>query len=298
MTTTPPIFESQNTADRRRLVRAFARLYSDAKLVFAGRVLVVFLLAVATVVVSLANPDLRTAVGGVGGVALLVASFVVGGVEKWLRMRAAATQEKFDTEIFGLPWSSMHADRPPQIVIARAAERYKGSRDANWYGDTRKAHRPYDVLICQSSNFGWGATMHRIWGWILVAGALLLAALIGVAALVANLSPGDTFVALVVPSLAPFKEIGEQVKANFEAARTKESVEAKVNELWSKGMDGSREPTEADLRAVQDKVLLLRQSNPYVPDWLDNALHRKNETVMRSTVEDKVTQAQRHGHAD
>ncbi|GHJ60874.1 hypothetical protein NOK12_33920 [Nocardioides sp. OK12] len=298
MTTTPPISEAQNTLDRRRLVRAFARLYSDAKLVFALRVLIVFVLAAASAVVSLANPNLRTAIGGVGGVILLLASFVVGSVEKWLRMRAAATQEKFDTEVFRLPWSSMHADRPPQYVITRAASRYKGSRDANWYGDTKSVHRPYDVLICQASNFGWGATMHRIWGWTLVAGAVLLVVFIGAIALLANLAPGDTFLALIVPSLAPFKEIGEQIKANFEAARTKESAEGKVNDFWSKGIDGSKEVSEGDLRAVQDKILLLRQSNPYVPDWLDQRFHKKNEAVMRSTVEDKVAQAQRQGCAD
>lgn len=298
MSSSPSIFEAQNTPDRRRLVAAFARLYSDAKIVFALRVLVVFVLSVVSVWVSLANPDLRTAVGGVGGVLLLIASFVVGGVEKWLRMRAAATQEKFDTEIFRLPWNGLHADRPPQHVIARAASRYKGSRDANWYTDTKSTHRPYDVLISQASNFGWGATMHRIWGWVLVGGAILLAGVIALVAQLADLSPGDTFVSLVVPSLAPFKEIGEQIKANFDAARTKEAVERKVNEMWAAGMDGTHTPTQDELRAVQDKLLLLRQSNPYVPDWLDDTLHAKNEAAMRASAEDKIADAQRHGCAD
>lgn len=298
MTTTPRIFEAQNTPDRRRLVAAFARLYSDAKLVFALRVLAVFVLAVASATVSLAIPGLRTAVGGVGGVVLLLASFVVGSVENWLRMRAAAAQEKFDTELFQLPWNSLHVDRPPQYVITRAADRYKGSRDADWYSNTEGAHRPYDVLICQAANFGWGATTHRVWAWTLVVGILALAGVVWLTATIANLAPADTFVSLVVPSLAPAKEIGEQIKANFEAARTKESAEAKVNELWAKGMEGSNQPTEQDLRAIQDKVLLLRQNNPYVPDWLDHKLRDKNEAVMRSTAGDKVRQARRHGHAE
>ncbi|MGW4551476.1 S-4TM family putative pore-forming effector [Streptomyces violaceorubidus] len=285
--TSPKIWEAQNTTDRRRMVSAFARLYTDAKVVFALRVVTVFVLAVASAVVALTQPGLRTLIGGGGGILLLVLSFVVGSVEKWYRTRASATQEKFDTEIFQLPWNGLHADRPPQHVISKAAARYKGSRDKDWYTDTGMTHRPFDVLICQGSSFGWGATMHLFWGWVLVGACVLV-----------DLSAGEIFVSLVIPSLAPFKEVGEQIRANFEAAKTKESVERKVNDMWARGMDGSHIITEEELRAVQDKILLLRQSNPYVPDWLDDALHEKNEAAMRSSVADKVAQAARHGHAD
>ncbi|MER6316069.1 S-4TM family putative pore-forming effector [Streptomyces sp. NPDC001581] len=295
--TAPTIWESQNTPDRRRLVAAFARLYSDAKIVFALRVAAVFALAIASAGVALAKPDLRTMIGGGGGVLLLILSFAIGSVEKWYRTRAAATQEKFDTEIFQLSWNSLHSDRPPQHVISKAAARYKGTRASDWYTNTELTHRPFDVLICQASSFGWGAAMHLIWGWMLVASAVAVCGAILITGRIANLSAGAIFVALVIPSLAPFKEIGEQIKANFEAAKTKETVERKLGDVWAKGLDRSHVITNEELRSIQDKILLLRQSNPYVPDWLDDAFHEKNEAAMRSSVADKVMQAERLGHA-
>lgn len=294
--TTPKIWDSQNTPDRRRLVAAFARLYSTAKIIFALRVAAVFALASASSTVALMSPSARTLVGGGGGVFLLALSFVVGSVEKWYRTRAAATQEKFDTEIFQIPWNGMHVDRPSQYVISRAASRYKGNRDKDWYADTQNTNRPFDVLICQASNFGWGATMHLIWGWLLVLAIVAMAATVAAVGLMVDLSAKEVFVALVVPALAPFKEVGEQIRANFEATKTKESVERKVSEIWDRGMEGSRVPAETEIRAVQDKILLLRQSNPYVPDWLDSVLRERNEAAMRSSVADKVAQARRSGN--
>lgn len=295
--TTPTIWESQNTSDRRRLVAAFARLYSTAKVVFALRVAAVFALAGASSVLALTSPGIRTAVGGGGGVFLLFLSFLVGGVERWYRTRAAATQEKFDTEVFQLPWNGIHVDRPSEYVISRAASRYEGVRDKDWYADTKGTDRPFDVLICQASNFGWGATMHLIWGWLLVGVIAAMAVLVAAVGVVVDLSAKEIFVALVVPALAPFKEVAEQIKANFEANKTKESVERKVNEMWARGMDGSHVPTEVEVRSVQDKILLLRQTNPYVPDWLDNVLRGRNEAAMRSSVADKVAQAERSGNS-
>ena len=296
--TVPPIYIAENTDDAQRMVAAQARIYSDAKILFAGRVVAVFVLATGSAVVAISFPSLRTLVGGGGGVLLLVASFVVGGVERWLRMRAAATQEQFDTQVFQLPWNGVHADRPPQNLISRAARRYKDGREKNWYDDTKGTHRPFDVLICQGSNLGWGASMHLIWAWILIGSAVLLVVLVAVVQIIIDLSGSDFVVSLVVPALAPLKEIGEQVKANFDAARSKESAERKVNELWTNGMNNGVIPSEGEVRAIQDKILLFRQSNPYVPDWLDSVFHAKNEAAMRATVADRVAQAQRHGHAD
>lgn len=296
--TMPCIYEAQNSSDARRLVAAQARLYSDAKVIFAVRVAVVIALATASAAVALVSPSLRTMIGGGGGVFVLVLSFVIGSVEKWVRMRAAATQELFDTRVFQLPWNSLHADRPPQHTVARAAQRYKGTRDKNWYSDTQGAHRPFDVLICQSTNFGWGARMHLLWAWTLVGITLGMVAVIAAGWRALNLSDTEGLLALVIPALGPLKEVGEQINANFDAARTKESAERKISEAWDKGLTGQHVSSTEDLRSIQDKILLVRQSNPYIPDWFDKAFHRSNEAAMHVTTADKIAQAARCGHAD
>jgi hypothetical protein len=293
--TQPRIFEAQNAIDARRLVAAQARMYSDAKTVFNVRVVVVVGLAVASGVVAVAYPALRVAVGGGGGVLLLLLSFVVGSVEQRLRTMAAMTQEEFDTRVFRLDWNAVHADRPPTARVAKAASRYAGGRDADWYDDTKGTYRPYDVLICQASNLGWGASMHRLWAWILsVAGVGLAAAAIG-AGQAAGLDWADMLPAVVIPSLAPAKELIEQVRANFDDARSKEGTERRIADLWANGMSGKDTPSETQLRAIQDKILHYRQNNAFVPDWLDSLFHSRNEAAMRASVDSRVQEAQRNG---
>lgn len=276
---------------------AQARLYSDAKLIFASRVAAVFLLALMSAAVALMFPSLRIAVGAGGGVFVLVLSIVIGSVEKWVRMRAVATQEQFDTHVFQLPWNGLHVDRAPQHIVATAARRYRDSRDKDWYGDTKDTHRPFDVLICQSSNLGWGVRMHLLWAWVLIVAVVLLIVLIGLIWWVLRLSGAEGFAALVLPCLGPFKEMVEQIKANFESARAKESAERKLGELWDNGMKYGLIPNEQDLRSIQDKIVVFRQANPYIPDRFDRIFRRSNEDAMQATVADRVAQARHCGHA-
>lgn len=198
--TSPAIFVAQNTQDARRRVSAQARLYSEAKRLWVLRVAAVCVLAVATGAAALAAPSAaRTAIGVGGGFVLLVLSFVGGGVEKRKRHLAAAVQEEFDTGVFRLPWNDMES-RPPPTAIAQAAARYDGGRDKDWYPDTKSTHRPFDVLICQSSNLGWGATTHRTWAWLLTGAAAALVAAVAAAAVVFDLKALDFFAALVAPA--------------------------------------------------------------------------------------------------
>jgi hypothetical protein len=296
--TEPRIFEAQNTTDARRLVAAQARMYSDAKMAFGLRMVAVFALAIATSVVALSFPALRTAMGGGGGVFILALSLVVGGLEKRVRFRAAAVQEQFDTQVFQLPWNALYVDRPPQHMMTRAAQRYRGGRDKDWYSDTQGVHRPFDVLVCQSTNFGWGARMHRLWMWPLAATTLVLCIAIVIIWHILALSGPEGFAALIAPSLGPLKELAEQIRENWNAAATKENAERKLAELWDMGMDGRHNPTIAELRSIQDRAVTIRQGNPYIPDWFDRLFHGSNQAAMSTSTIDRITQAKRHGHAD
>jgi hypothetical protein len=295
--TEPRIFDAQNTTDARSLVAAQSRMYSDAKIVSAVRLSVVVGLAIAAGVVAVLFPSLRIAVGGLGGAAVLVVSLVVGSVENRLRTMAVMTQELFDTRVFGLAWNGVTAERPSGARIAKAASRYRGSRAANWYDDTEDMHRPYDVLSCQAANLGWGASMHRLWAYLLcVMGVFVTAAVVATVHL-AGLSWSEMIPAVIIPALAPIKELYEQVSANLANGRSKETAERKISDLWAEGMQGTSTPTEAQLRAVQDKLLHCRQENAYVPDWLDKVFHSRNQAAMRASVQSRIHEARRHGHA-
>ncbi len=295
--TDPPIFVAQNTPDAQRRIAAQARLYSDAKELYFARLAAIAILAVASSVAALMTADgARTALGAGGGVLLLVLSLVGGDIEKRRRLQAAAIQEEFDTGVFRLPWNSMEAERPSPIVIARAAERYRGGREKDWYPDTHGTHRPFDVLICQSTNLGWGAATHRTWAWTLLGFLIALAAALSVIAWASKLVASDVVTALSIPALAPVKELIDQIRAHLATARDKEAAEAKINAAWSDGMRGIAIPTEELLRTIQNKVLSLRQRNHYVPDWLDKLLRRRSETAMRASAADRVAEAARNAH--
>jgi hypothetical protein len=293
--TQPPIFEAQNTTEARRLVAAQARMYSDAKIVFDLRLIVVVGLAIAGGIVAIAFPSLRAVVGGGGGVALLLLSLIVGSVEQRLRIMAAMTQEEFDTRVFRLEWNSILAERPSAARIAKAASRYTGMRDSNWYEDTKATYRPYDVLICQATNLGWGASMHRLWAWILSTAGAAIAVGATVIGLNLGLTWAEMLPAIAIPALAPANEIIDQIRANFDDAHAKEETERRISDLWANGMSGKETPSENHLRIIQDKILGYRQSNAFVPDWLDSLFHTRNEAAMRQSVESRVQEARRNG---
>jgi hypothetical protein len=138
--------------------------------------------------------------------------------------------------------------------------------------------------------------MHRLWAWILVGIFATTAVALGVVWAVFDLPFDVALLILLVPSLAPSKELANLIRANFEASNTKESAERTLNEVWEKGILEETVPDEGKLRTIQDKILILRQTNAYVPDWLDSIFHRRNEAIMRASVGDRVLQAKRHGH--
>ena len=105
----------------------------------------------------------------------------------------------------------MAADHPPPTLIAEAAARYRGNRAKDWWLITGPVACPLDTLICQRSNLGWGASIHRLYAAILT-GALVVLVLAGSAvALTTNLTATDALVVLVVPLLGPARELIEMI---------------------------------------------------------------------------------------
>lgn len=290
-----PIAIAQNTNHSQRLLAAQSRLYTDAKNIHNLRVITVFALAIATIAVAIALPSARPVVGATGGAVTFLWSVVASGREKRRRREAASVQEEFDTHVFALPWNEYAADRPSPTVVAEAAARYRGNRTKDWYPDTRNVIRPLDVLICQRSNLGWGASMHRFWAALLTG---LLVTLVGAGisvSLTAHLSVSDALVAVLVPCLGPGRELVEMITANRDSADAKSKVEGKILALWDRAMKDERSVTVDDCRSVQDLILNTRQSNAHVPDWLDNLRRNRNESVMQESAEHLIEAAIQRG---
>lgn len=286
---------AQNTAHAQRMLAAQSRLYTEAKRLHDTRVLTVAALAVATVVAALAFPNARTAVGSIGGAATFFWSVLGGRRETRCRKQATLVQEEFDTYVFDLPWNSIAAEHPSPTLIADAAARYRGNRTKNWYPDTSPVTRPLDILICQRSNLGWGASIHRLYAAILT-GLLVALVLIGSAvALIAGLSATDALIALAVPLLGPARELIEMIRKNRDSADTKVTAETKVHGLWERALQPDGTITIDDCRGVQDQILNIRRTNAHVPDWLDNLRRARNEALMQQSANHLIEEAVHHG---
>lgn len=289
------IANAQNTERAQRLLAAQSRLYTCAKRLHDTRVFIVVGLAIVTVIAAFAFPSGRIIVGVVGGAVTFLWSVLGSGREKWLRRQAAFVQEEFDTYVFDMPWNAWAAEHPSPTLIAEAAERYRGNRTQDWYPDAGTVVRPLDVLICQRSNLGWGASIHRCYAALLTA-FLVALILVGIAvALIGNLTATDALVTLVVPLLGPVRELIEMIRNNRDSSDTKTKAESKVHSLWERALRPDQEITITDCRAVQDQILSIRQVNAHVPDWLDNLRRARNETLMQQSAEHLVDEAVRHG---
>ncbi|MGC0141408.1 S-4TM family putative pore-forming effector [Pseudactinotalea sp. Z1732] len=285
----------QNTEHAQRLLAAQSRLYTDAKRVHDTRVLTVAALALVTVVVALAVPQGRVVVGAVGGTVTFLWSVLGGAREKRCRKQAAFVQEEFDTFVFDMPWNALAAEHPSPTLIAEAASRYRGGRTKDWYPDASTVARPLDILICQRSNLGWGASIHRLYA-ATITGLLVALVLVGVTvALVGNLTAADALVALAMPLLGPARELIEMIRSNRESSDSKSNVETKVHGLWEQTLRRDDPITIADCRAVQDQILVIRQTNAHVPDWLDGLRRNRSEIAMQQSATHLIEEAQRHG---
>lgn len=287
---------TQNDPHAQRLLAAQARMYSQAKSMQHARFIVVCTLALGTVTTALLAPDVRSAVGLVGGVSTFLLSWLGGTRERRLVKDAAAVQEQFDTYVFDLPWNDLTAvDRVDPTRIAIAASSYRGSRTLDWYPPTDPVARPLDVLICQRSNLGWGAVVHRTFAALLIAALIVLVgAGIGVC-LWAGLTLAEGLAAVGVPLLAPAREIRDLVNANRDSEDAKRKAESKIASLWRGAITHQTPVTVQDCRTIQDRILSIRLSNAHVPDWLDEWWRSRNETAMRDTAESLVYEATHAG---
>lgn len=286
---------AQNDSQAQRLLAAQARLYSDAKNVQHVRIAIVFGLSAATVAVALFMSEARTVVGLVGGLATFFFSLLGSVRERHVVRDAAAVQEQFDTYVFDLPWNSLAVDLVSPTQVSIAAKRYRGDRTRDWYPDTAPVVRPLDVLICQRSNLGWGAVVHRLYAAVLVAALLaLLGVGVGVS-LLAGVTFGEALAAVFVPLLGPGRELFELFRANRDSEETKRKLEAKISSLWVDALAQRRPVTVDDCRAVQNRIHTIRVSNAHVPDGIDRWWRSRNETAMRDTARQLVEDAVRVG---
>ncbi|MFY0407928.1 S-4TM family putative pore-forming effector [Solicola sp. PLA-1-18] len=281
-----PINQRQETPHAQRFLKAQSRLYSDAENIRKLRLPVTAALAGLSVLLGLALPDARTVIGVAGVVVSFLWSVLAFVPERRRRNDAVATQEEFDCYVYDLPWKPSAVDHPSATTVAEAAERYEGERMARWYPRTGPLPRPFDILVCQRSNLGWGTASHRQYSAFLI---VILLALVAVTVLIGWLV--DDGLLVVLPLLAPVQGVFELSRDHRTSADDKEKAEAKVRQAWEGALVDPATLSIADCRDIQDRILSMRAGNASVPDWFDNWRRNTYEASMRQSTNVYIEQA-------
>lgn len=291
----PPIQVRQNEEPQLRVLAAQRRLYSDAKQLSVARVTVLACGSILAPLAALVIPEGRAIVGGLFTALLAVVHLVGAAREKRCNRDAASVQEQFDVTVFRMPWNEVLADRPTPTLIADAARRYDGpSTLSDWYPETQGVPRPLDVLICQRSNLGWGAALHRGWAARLMWAVLSVTGVAVVIGLVGGFSLADFLLVVLLPLLPLLREGYEGFRAHSDSAEEKIELEQRIMALWRTGLQTPDCVTVNDCRAVQDRILMIRRTNAVIPDWYHNRRRSAYEAAMRTSADDLVAEAQRH----
>ena len=156
------IFERQNTTEALVIACAFRRRYAVARRWRLLRVGVGLLIGTVGVLVAPLQPSTSDYVSALAAGWLVFGRAALATNEQRERRRGAVAQERFDTDVFDLPWSPSVVGKAPAPEDIRNWGRKEQDVDGlcDWYSDARPAQHPVDVLLCQRSIITWARQDH------------------------------------------------------------------------------------------------------------------------------------------
>lgn len=298
--TNPRIFDAQQSPNNVQLLEAQSYAYSQAKKARNARFALLLIVAAATTAVSVFAASTESAKTAVSVVGMMVGF----GADIFSRHRVAgrvalavSIQEKFDTDVFQIPWNGhLTRVRPTHAQVAELAAKYTGDRFTEpWYPDTGTVHRPLDILLCQQSNLAWGGPTHRRWAWTLVSATTAVAA-IPVVLWVTDVLTGSAFLRLALLPWAPLLLWAvTEILDHIATAREKADAHQGVLAQWHAGLAGSVDDSEC--RSIQNEIAHSRLRNAVTPDWFDIRNRARNEKTMKDAAASMRNEAATHGKA-
>ncbi len=289
-----PIHERQHDPEMVTLQRASASVNRQGQYIEALRNTVTLAIAVGGLVLTIVD---------VGRGVLAVVAFLWFFFSNYLKLKAAAVaragaliQEKFDTELFYLPWPQVLAGDPVSDAdVRRFARTLKGAQRLKritdgWYDPTDGVRYPYDVLIAQEQNLGWDARLRRTYGqWIaILATVWMVLGIILAVALKAQIP--EILLSFYIPSLPALQLAWEIWTGQRRVAAERERLGRLVQTSLRDARPGSI--SDADRRRrrgtacdIQTGIFLTRVDVARVPEWLYRLLRPADEQDFADTAE-------------
>lgn len=265
------IKELQNTKENKRLLAAQRQTYTDAKRADFANVCICLLVPLG---ITVAQAFLCVPTGAL--VLIWAATFVAGIClpkrSERLVEEAAAMQQRFDSEVFGIKFENVNRD--DALVVSRA-NRYFEHRGADdddqglddWYSVEIGEMRAGDAIArCQRQNAEW--TMRQFRRSICIEACIALLVAVVLAALIA-------FSGVDILNFFFLFTIAEWIVQRFVGSlRSVRKLEVLENALLS-----YRLSSRDDIVRTQDKIFEYRKAPYLVPDRLYCLFKRSDETA-------------------
>jgi hypothetical protein len=160
-------------------------------------------LALGSLVASI-KPSLTPWVAIAGFAWLAIAELGLSRYSQRWTNKATLLQERFDRDLFGLPWHNSVGEKPTDGEVARLAAEYSRDRSVkeNWYVDVTGLARPYAILVCQRENLVWDEANRDRWSKFLLRVSLLWCAIGIVVGISLGWSTFELLVRWFIPSSA------------------------------------------------------------------------------------------------
>ena len=169
---------------------------------------------------------------------------------------AASIQEKFDTEVLGLPWNKSFGPEPDAEHWAFADP--TGPKLKDWY-PTGVSELPMGAarLLCQRSACWWDGRLRRRFSIALY--SLVAVALVGMlgAGVWRDKTVADFVLLLLAPSFPALTWGLKEARRQWESATTMDRLKAAATADWRDAVSRKLSETKAELqsRLLQDAIL-------------------------------------------
>lgn len=254
------INEIQNSEESKRLLAAQRQTYTDAKLVDLVNACVCLLLPLGVTVAQVfLNVSSVTII--LVWIATVVAGICLPKRSRRLVDEAAAMQQRFDSDVFGIKFENVSRD---DRRIASQAGRYRDRHDDDddkfrlddWYSVDIEDARPGDAIArCQRQNTEWTKRLLKRCIRIEICSAVIVAAALAVLVFCLGINPFNLFFL--------FSIIGWMVQRVIECRDAFARVGALADSLSS-----FRLSSKENILRVQERIFEYRKAPYLVPDWL------------------------------
>ncbi|MDI9867553.1 S-4TM family putative pore-forming effector [Flectobacillus sp. DC10W] len=204
----------------------------------------------------------------------------------------ATIQEQFDIELFGLPWNSYLTKEKIDVdVIIKLSKKYTKDDLKDWYSKEihQNIRRKIAVLLCQKINLVWDNDLrakfiNTIFWFTIIYVLLFISYLIYID------KSFQSSLLLFVPIIPFIAYISINISNQKDILTKKLELKAKIKELFENFKTTSQEPTDDDLRSIQNLIFQERNKPEKIHNWFYR-LYKKDmeedlDELIRSLIQE------------